>query len=515
MTLPEFFLDRKLAKRQAALDRGLDPYPYRFELSHTPAEILARFDELATVGDELASAGRVLAVREMGRSSFVDLTAGGTILQVYVPRSEGSAVVGLLDLGDWIGVTGQPFRTRTGHPTIRAKSLTLLSKSVADVPFGKVYGDKSSYALTDIEARREMRYLDWITNPESLVRSETACRVVSSIRRFMESEGFLEVTTPTLEPVYGGAEARPFTTGVWALGGQRMYLRISPELYLKRYIIGGFPKVFTICQNFRNEGIDSTHNPEFTMMEWYEAFSDYEDQMARFERLTCHLVESVHRSLVVSYRGRMLDFRPPWPRLRVPDLIQEVFGKPAQELEREDVAARVAERVLAGAAGAKQSREGVEAEIRGASVGELLMLEVEYRLQQRDGLWSPCFLCDHPRDISPLTKAKRGNPFFVERFEPYVGAMEIGNAYSELTDPVEQYERFTEQRQQQSGNNRGYENHPIDLDFLHALGCGMPPTGGVGYGVDRILMILLDQESIRDVIPFPMRRAPHLRNSEA
>jgi lysyl-tRNA synthetase class 2 len=287
-----------------------------------------------------------------------------------------------------------------------------LAKSVADVPFGKTYREATTYSLADIETRRQKRYLDWITNAKSQERFRTAAKVLSLIRRFLEADGFLEVSTPTLEPVYGGAEARPFTTDVWALGGQRMYLRVSPELYLKRYIVGGFPKVFTICQNFRNEGIDSTHNPEFTMMEWYEAYTDYEDQMRRFENLTCHLVESLHGKLLIDYKGREVDFRPPWPRLRIPKLIEECFGLPASQLDRatlEGMRGISLEPVGTG----KSSSGRLCDEVRTASLGALIMQEVEDMLRRQDRLWNPCFLCDHPKEISPLTKVKRGAPGFV------------------------------------------------------------------------------------------------------
>ena len=435
------------------------------------------------------------------RISTTDCYAHGTA-ESWNPR-----VLQFLDIGDWVGACGTLFHTRTAHPTLRIEDLFLLAKSVADVPFGKTHGDKTSYSLADREVRRQKRYLDWITNPASQERFKTAGRVLSLIRRFLEGDGFLEVATPALEAVYGGAEARPFTTNVWALGGQQMYLRVSPELYLKRYIVGGFPRVFTICQNFRNEGIDATHNPEFTMMEWYEAFSDYEDQMMRFERLTCHLVESVHGTLLIEYKGRPIDFRPPWPRLRLPELVERCFGLPANAIDRATVEERIVSSMGIAATSGRRSTDQLRTELAKASLGALLMQVIEEMLQKNDQLWNPCFLCDHPKDISPLTKVKRGNPDFVERFEPYIAGMEVGNAYSELTDPVEQCERFSAQKMQQANSGKGYEDHPLDIDFVHAVACGMPPTGGVGYGIDRILMILLGQESIRDVIPFPMRRS--------
>lgn len=244
------------------------------------------------------------------------------------------------------------------------------------------------------------------------------------------------------------------------------------------------------------------------MLEWYEAFTDYEDQMLRFERLTCSLVQSIHGSLKIRYKERELDFTPPWPRLRVPELFEEIFGGPIEEADKsllvEECMARTTDNDLSDRG---TTRDEMRTELSALSIGQLAMEKIESSLRDQGRLWHPSFLCDHPKDISPLTKSKRGNSLFVERFEPYIAEMEVGNAYSELTDPVEQLARFIEQRQQQEGSAKGYEDHPLDWDFLYAISCGMPPTGGVGFGVDRLLMILLDQSSIRDIIPFPMSRS--------
>lgn len=505
---PDFFVENRLQKRAAALSAGEEPYPYEFRQTHTVAELAADFDPVAAAGTEVSCPGRVLSIRHMGKSTFVDIIDEGDIFQAYVRADESPRAAGMLehlDVGDVVGVTGTLFTTKMGEPTINVSALVLLAKAVADIPLGKVHAGGLSYGLADVEVRRQKRYLDWITNPASLARFKTRAKIISAVRRHMEAEGFVEVETPTIEPVYGGAEARPFTTEVHALGNRKMYLRVSPELYLKRYIVGGFTKVFTVCSNFRNEGIDATHNPEFTMMEWYEAFTDYERQMGRFEELTCALVEQVHGSLKINYDGREMDFTPPWPRLRVPEIIREVFGKPYERLEKEAVVALLAPECGVESP-ASATREALRRELLAASRGQLVMEAVERHLRAESRLWHPCFVCDHPKEISPLTKSKRGAPGFVERFEPYAADMEIGNAYSELTDPVEQFERFSEQRAQQGGGEKDYYDHPLDEDFLHAVACGMPPTGGVGYGIDRVVMILLGQPSIRDVIPFPMRK---------
>jgi lysyl-tRNA synthetase, class II len=509
LDLPSFFVPHRLEKRRSALGAGIDPYPYSFHITHRIQELERDFAQLVSSEAKIACAGRVLAVRNMGRATFIDIIDAGITFQAYLRGEAGkkTPVLTLLDIGDWIGLEGQLFTTKTGQQTIQIQRIVILGKAVADVPLGKVHNGTVSYGLADLEVRRQERYLDWITNPASMERFKLRSRIISLTRSFLETDGFLEVLTPTLEPIYGGAEARPFSTDVWALK-RKMYLRVSPELYLKRYIIGGFQKVFTICQNFRNEGIDATHNPEFTMMEWYEAFTDYEDQMERFERLTCHLVESIHGKLKIPYGDREVDFTPPWPRLRIPALVEEVFGRSIDQIDK----TALEEKICAEASKKYLIEKGLtldefRSELKAASLGQLVMEEIESDLHRRNRLWNPCFLCDHPKDISPLTKVKRGNPLFVERFEPFAVNMEIGNAYSELTDPVEQFERFTSQRLQQEGTVKGYEDHPVDMDFLHAIACGMPPTGGVGFGIDRVIMILLDQSSIRDIIPFPMSRA--------
>jgi len=507
---PEFFQEHRIAKRQALLDNGVNPYPYSFRATHSIAALIDSFESLAASAETVSTAGRVLSSRKMGKSWFIDLIDRGVRFQLYVRQGEASEsavqLVSNIDIGDWAGATGTLFRTHSGEPTIVVRTLEMLGKSVADVPFGKIHDGTASYTLASVEVRRQQRYLDWITDPDSVARFTLRSRVFSLVRRWMEAEGFMEVDIPTIEPVYGGAEARPFTTNVWALGGQQMYLNVSLELPLTRYITGGFPKVFPIAKCFRNEGIDATHNPEFTLMEWYEAFTDYEDQMARFEQLTCHVVKEITGGLKVVHRGREVDFTPPWERIRIPEVIAEVFGCPFGEIDRkaleEKIDAAISDEKLSFMA---ITREQYRKQLAGERLGALVMEAVEEHLEKNDRLWKPCFICDHPRDISPLTKVKRGNPDFVERFEPHIAGFEAGNAYSELTDPVEQYERFLAQRGGGAKTGRDYEDHPIDMDFVHAIACGMPPTGGVGFGLDRLVMLLAGVESIRDVIPFPMR----------
>jgi len=506
---PESFQDHRLDKRKNLLESGVNPYPYSFETTHTIAALSDDYDALEEKKATISVAARLLSTRKMGKSWFIDIIDNGSRFQTYVRKGECSdesaELVANLDIGDWVGVTGEAFKTRSGEPTILVREMVCLGKSVADVPFGKVHDGTSSYTLSNIETLRQKRYLDWITDEESVKRFKLRSKAISSIRRWMEGEGFIEVDTPTLEMVYGGADARPFKTQVHALSNQEVFLNISLELPLKRYIVGGFPKVFALGKCFRNEGIDATHNPEFTLMEWYEAFTDYEFQMERFEKLTCHVIEECIGTLKFEYKGREIDMTAPWKRIRIPELISEIFGCDYEDIDRKELE----DKIIGDITDEKLSFVGITRDeyaiqIRGEKLGALVMEIVEEELEKTDRLWSPCFICDHPADISPLTKLKRGNPNFVERFEPHVANFEIGNAYSELTDPVEQYERFMSQRSDDD-NGKDYDEHPVDMDFVHAIACGMPPTGGVGFGVDRIIMLITGMESIRDIIPFPMR----------
>jgi lysyl-tRNA synthetase class 2 len=394
----------------------------------------------------------------------------------------------LLDLGDLIGLSGTVFVTKMGELTILPREYRVLAKAVVRVPIQKTKDDQTWFQLSDPEIRYRERYLHWITDPAARTTMVTRARTISFIRRFLEDRGFLEVTTPTIEMLYGGAEARPFSTSVHALSDQPAYLRISPELPLKRFIVGGFEKVFTICQNFRNEGIDHSHNPEFTMLEWYEAYTDYHYQMAQFEALVSSAVKELRGGFKATFQRTEIDFTPPWRRLTILDGLKEK-GIDAGAADEESLRAEFKKRGL----------EPPKPFTWGHAVAELFKTLVEPDLVQ------PVFVCDHPVEISPLTKLKRGDPRLVERFEPMVAGMEIGNAYSELTDPVEQAERF--ERQKELGKDReGVTHHPVDQDFIKSVGCGMPPTGGVGLGIDRLVMILTDSASIRDVIAFPLMR---------
>lgn len=511
----DIFDSELLEKREALMEDGSTPYPYRFDVTHTLTEARETMEGLEDDAEHptVSVAGRVGAVRQMGKAWFMDLIDCDGRLQIYLKKNVIGDVswqrISHLDLGDWLGVSGQLFTTRTGELTVQVERAEVLAKAVVRLPISKEKDDKRFYALTDPEVLVRKRYLEWLTDSASRARFRLRSEIVEAVRQVMIEWGFLEVLTPTLEVMYGGAEARPFVTTVNALDDQRVYLRISPELSLKRYIVGGFPKVFTICQNFRNEGIDRSHNPEFTMMEWYEAFTDYEDQAVRFETLVAEVAKRVLGKTAITYQGVDIDLAPPWNRLRVPDALREAVG--LDILTADDEAVRTACRDCITEADLGDSGDSTAKNIDTVSRGEAIMWLFE-RVCEKE-LILPAFVMDYPIEISPLTKRKRGCPTLVERFEPHICGMEMGNAYSELTDPVEQFERFrAQQRWQEKGDETGATegehlvDHPLDLDFVEAVGCGMPPTGGVGLGLDRLIMLLTDSPSIRDVIAFPLLR---------
>ena len=483
------FAPQHLEKRSRLLSDGVNPYPYAYPGAQKIAAVIAAADQ--DVQEPARVAGRIWARRRMGKVHFVDLQDDSGKIQLYLARSSFTDQqwehLSLLDLGDILGVDGDLFRTRTGELSISVSAFAVLAKSVVPVPIGKEDGERTYYRVTDPESRYRERYLHWLLDDQARERIRRRARIISCIHRRMEEEDFLEVSTPTISSVYGGAEARPFSTSVWALDHQEVFLRISPELHLKRYIVAGFDRVFTICQNFRNEGIDHSHNPEFTMIEWYEAFTDYQDQMRRFEELVADVCREVCGSTHITYQGVELDFTPPWQRLTVLEALEQSAGVAASPMSAAELRDELIERDIE-----------IPADLTwGRAVAALFEATCEERLIQ------PTFILDHPREICPLTKVKRGDERLSERFEPYVYGIELGNAYSELTDPVDQLERFLAQRHARS-NEANCPDHPLDADFVRALGCGMPPTGGVGLGVDRLVMFLTDAPGIRDIIPFPM-----------
>ncbi|MGH8874641.1 MAG: lysine--tRNA ligase [Acidimicrobiia bacterium] len=478
------------AGRLAKLERinATGGLPYRFERDATTADLHAAYPGLPPgtgTGRWATVAGRVMLHRRFGKLQFVTLQDGTGRIQLLADRSvlgeEGLEGLSDLDLGDWAGATGEVITTRKGELSIRVEELTMLAKSLRPLP-------EKWHGLRDRELRSRRRYLDLIVNEEARRVALTRVLVVAELRSQFQDRGFVEVETPVLQVQPGGAMARPFATHHHALDLD-MYLRIATELHLKRLVVGGLERVFEVGRIFRNEGIDATHTPEFTMLEAYQAFADYRDIMELVEQVIAAVVERVTGGKVVEYQGRALDFTPPWPRLPYLQAVNEKlevevgFDMPLEELTS-----------MAG-------RFGVEAEPGwgpGRIIAELFERHVE------DTLWGPVLVVDHPREISPLARQHRLDPNLVERFEPIVAGAELGNAFSELNDPIEQRRRFEEQARARAAGDE--EAHPIDSDYLLALEYGLPPTGGLGIGVDRLVMLLTDQTHIREVILFP-----HLR----
>ncbi len=466
---------------------GINPYPYSYDRNTTAAELRTKYGHLKATEHledvHVKIAGRVMTVRIMGKVVFFNLQDQSGTIQIYLKTTElapeDKIVFDLLDLGDIVGVEGFIFSTKTGELTVSCKKLTMLCKTLEPLP------DKHS-GLTDIETKYRQRYLDLVTGPDARKVFETRSKVIAEIRSFLNERGFLEVETPTLQPIYGGGAAHPFKTHHLALD-MTLFLKISPELYLKRLIVGGFEKVYDLSKNFRNEGIDRSHNPEFTMLEWYEAYTDYNYQMKQFEDLVSHVAMKVCGTMKVMYQGTEIDLAPPWARLTMHEAIQKYASFDVDKASDDDIWKKV-----------KEHGSRLEAKTsRGEMIAELFEVTSEKHLIQ------PTFILDHPEEISPLTKKHRTKPGLVERFEPFICAMEVGNSYSELNDPEEQLARL---RVQESKRASGAEFHPMDEDFIRAIEVGMPPTGGVGLGIERIVMILTDEPSIRDIILFPTMR---------
>lgn len=477
--------------------RGILPYAYAFDRTHTTAEALELYRVDEEEGPPVRLAGRIIGMRDMGKSTFVHLADRTGRIQLYfrlnLMGEESYSLLNLLDLGDWIGVGGPLFRTRTGEVSVRVEKLSLLAKSLRPLPLGKEEidpgtGERRVYSgLADREARYRQRYVDLAINPEVREIFVTRARVIAAIRRFLDERGFLEVETPVLQPIYGGASARPFVTHHNALD-MPLYLRIADELYLKRLIVGGLERVYEIGKDFRNEGMDRFHNPEFTMLEFYAAYLDYEDVMRLTEELLVSVVESLTGGPAIESGDRRIDFNPPFARRTMYAALREIGGIDVHSLTDGELRNKVSALGVEGVAGLG----------RGKLIDELFSARVEPHLLQ------PTFITDYPREMSPLAKPKRGDPELTERFELYVAGREIVNAYSELNDPLDQRERLEAQSRLRAAGDE--EAHVLDADYIRALEYGMPPTGGFGMGIDRLVMLLTRQSSIRDVILFPTMR---------
>lgn len=484
----------KLAEIRAM---GVQPYPPSFDKTHDAHTILDGFSP-ATAADyaTVAVAGRIMALRRMGKATFCHIQDQSGRIQIYFKRDDVGEqaydVLKKLDLGDIIGAEGYVFSTQTGETTVYARSFTLLTKSVAMIPLAKEEvaddGTVTRYdAFADKEQRYRKRYLDLIANPNIKNTFVTRSKVISAMRRYFDDRGWLEVETPILQPLYGGATARPFVTHHNALDVE-LYLRIADELYLKRLIVGGFEGVYEISKNFRNEGMDKTHNPEFTSMEIYVAYKDYLWMMDMTEHLLNSLVQEVHGGSTVSVDGTEISFAMPFRRARMFDLFEQYTGMQLRGLSRQE---------LVEAAGVI----GVSVD---PSWSAMKILDEIFSERVEEHLVQPTFVMDYPVEMSPLAKAHRSEPGLVERFELFINGKEIANAFSELNDPIDQRERLEDQARIRAAGDD--EAMIVDEDFLHAIEVGLPPTAGLGIGIDRLVMLLTDNTSIRDVVFFPQMR---------
>jgi len=481
---------QRIKKLDVLREAGVAPYGTRFDAKDRAGDLIRLHGQKTkeTLEQEripCTIAGRIVALRRFGKAAFAVLQDGSERLQTYLKKdllsSQAYTVTEQLDLGDWIGVTGILFRTKTNEFTVEVHELTFLSKALRPLP-------EKWHGLTDVETRYRQRYVDLIANPDVHGIFAIRSRVITGIRAFLIERGFLEVETPMMHPIPGGAAAKPFVTHHNALGVD-LYLRIAPELYLKRLIVGGFPRVFEINRNFRNEGISTIHNPEFTMLEFYVAYADYQDLIRLTEELISSLAQQLLGTTVIEYQSQTINLAPPWRRWSYHQAILEVNGlAPAVLTDREQALAA-----------AKQLNVPVDPKWPLFNiVNEIFEETVEPRLEQ------PTFITDYPIEISPLARRKDADPALTDRFELYIAGREIANAFSELNDPLDQRERFEGQAAQREAGNE--EAHVVDEDFLRALEYGMPPTAGEGIGIDRLIMLFTNQASIRDVVLFPQLR---------
>ena len=481
---------QRIKKLESLREAGVAPYGTRFDVKDRAGDVIRLHgqktkDMLERERITCTIAGRIVALRRFGKAAFAVLQDGSDRLQAYLKKDllspQAYAVTEQLDLGDWIGVSGTLFRTKTNEFTVEVHDLTFLSKALRPLP-------EKWHGLTDVETRYRQRYVDLIANPEVHGIFAMRSRIIAGIRAFLIERGFLEVETPMMQPIPGGAAAKPFVTHHNALGLD-LYLRIAPELYLKRLIVGGFPRVFEINRNFRNEGISTIHNPEFTMLEFYVSFADYQDLIRLTEEMISSLAQQLLGKTEIEYQGTIINLTPPWRRWSYHQAIVEVNGlNPAVVTDRAEALAA-----------AKHLHVPVDPKWPLFNIiNEIFEETVEAKLEQ------PTFITDYPMEISPLARRKDTNPNLTDRFELYIAGREIANAFSELNDPLDQRERFESQAAQRAAGDE--EAHAVDEDFLRALEYGMPPTAGEGIGIDRLVMLFTNQASIRDVVLFPQLR---------
>jgi lysyl-tRNA synthetase class 2 len=482
---------QKLEKLKAS---GTQLYPNDFRPTHSVAGIVERFvgasdDEISAAPQQIEVAGRIMAIRRMGKASFFHIQDRRSRLQIYIQQnSAGEEAYGLfrsLDVGDIVGVKGHLFRTRTRELTLEAESLRLLTKCLRPLP-------EKWHGLADVEARYRQRYVDLMVNPESREIFEKRSKIVRLLRRFFEERDFLEVETPMMQAIAGGAAARPFVTHHNTLD-MDLYLRVAPELFLKRLVVGGFDRVFELNRNFRNEGISVRHNPEFTMIEFYQAYATFEDLMKLTEELFTTLSKEVCGDLKITYGDHQIDLAPPWRRLTIAQAIMAHGGATEQEVQSLDGLRRFCQ------------RKELQVDLS-ARYGNVLVEVFEEVAEAQ--LIQPTFITGFPVEVSPLARKNESNPAMVDRFELYVGGRELANAFSELNDPADQRQRFLEQLEARDAGDE--TANPIDEDYVRALEYGLPPAAGEGIGIDRLVMLLTNSPSIRDVILFPLLRTQRL-----
>lgn len=477
----------RLKNLEGLIEAGIEPYPARARRTHTIADARALYERSESAGQDVTVTGRLRRIRVMGKMSFADLEDGSGLIQLVLRKDSlpdgfyDNVWKRLIDLGDFVGATGALVVTKTGELSVEVREMQFLSKTLKPMP------DKWR-GVRDQEKRYRRRYVDLLANPPVRDIFRTRAAIVRAVREYLDNEGFLEVETPILQPIYGGAAARPFITHHNQLH-QDLYLRISFELYLKRLIVGGYDRVYEIGRDFRNEGVSFKHNPEFTQLEFYEAYADYHDVMRRTEEMVAYVAQKVTGGLTITWQGHTVDLTPPWQRISLRQAILDATGIDYESYpDAESLAAEM-------------RRRGHEPDPRstwGKLVDSLMAKYVEPNLIQ------PTFLIDYPRDVSPLAKGAPDDPRQVERFEGFMVGMEVCNAFSEINDPIDQLQRFVDEAYRARHGDE--EAHPIDEDYIEALSYGMPPTGGFGMGIDRLTMIFTDTDTIREVILFP-----HLR----
>ncbi len=483
-------IKQRIEKIKALKDKGINPYPVRYLRDDTASDIKDNFEDDKPTNVNVA--GRLKSKRVMGKASFANVEDASGVIQLYAKRDimgqDEYAIFKTLDIGDIVGIKGSTFRTKQGEITIDVKELKLLAKCIRPLPVVKEKDGELFDEFADKEQRYRQRYVDLIVSPgvknDFILRS----RMMSSIREFLIDRGYLEVETPMMQAIAGGAAARPFTTHHNALDID-LYMRIAPELYLKRLIVGGFEKVFELNRNFRNEGISTKHNPEFTMLELYEAYADYNVMMDIAEQMISGIAQKLLGKTVIDYQGQTIDLTPPWEKITFIDIINKYTGVDFNNIKTREEAEKAA-------ASLSVSIE------KDDSIWKIANEIFEERVE--DKLIQPTFVIDYPKELSPLSKSREDNPDFVERFEPYIAGREIGNAFTELNDPFDQKERFEEQvKMREAGDD---EAQMMDHDYICALEHGMPPAAGMGIGIDRIVMLFIDSASIKDTILFPLLR---------